>query len=340
LWPYSLPKDIQPVKGKAYIITVGVNAYENPVWDLQYAANDAKRLQQVINDRLGKMQEYEEIVPITLLSDYGKKDNNRILNEPSATKANFHLVLDLLSGKPATAQMLKAIPNAGRIQKVNPEDLVLISFSSHGYADNSGEFYFFPYDIGNGDGRAINDSLLKKAISSAELSLWLRDVDAGEMVMIVDACHSAATVEGEGFKPGPMGSRGLGQLAYDKGMRILTASQADDVALESDLIKQGLLTYALVRDGIEAGQADFKPKDKIITVAEWLAYGVDRVPKLYEEVKAGNLQSFGRGEESKGKILHFTDKEKSSLKKKQASQQPSLFDFSKKKPDVFLIKEQ
>ena len=51
--------------------------------------------------------------------------------------------------------------------------------------------------------------------------------------MIVDACHSAASVDEAGFKPGPMGSRGLGQLAYDKGMRILAASQADDVALES-----------------------------------------------------------------------------------------------------------
>ena len=41
------------------------------------------------------------------------------------------------------------------------------------------------------------------------------------MVMIIDACHSAGSVEHEGFKPGPMGSRGLGQLAYNKRMRIL-----------------------------------------------------------------------------------------------------------------------
>jgi hypothetical protein len=41
------------------------------------------------------------------------------------------------------------------------------------------------------------------------------------MAIIIDACHSAASFEGEGFKPGPMGSRGLGQLAYDKRIRIL-----------------------------------------------------------------------------------------------------------------------
>jgi len=181
---------------------------------------------------------------------------------------------------------------------------------------------------------------MKRCVSSEELSLWLRDVDAGEMVMIADACHSAATVDVEGFKPGPMGSRGLGQLAYDKGMRILTSTQADDVALESELIKQGLLTYALTHDGIEAGQADFKPKDKTITLAEWLEYGVSREPALYEEVKGGELQSFGRGAEKRG-LVHSAGKQNSdtgsaSSAKRKGYQQPSLFDFSRRKNDVVL----
>ena len=77
-----------------------------------------------------------------------------------------------------------------------------------------------------------------------------------------------------------MGSRGLGQLSYDKGMRILTASQADNVALESALIRQGLLTYALTHDGLEAAQADFKPKDQAILLAEWLQYAEQRVPTV------------------------------------------------------------
>jgi hypothetical protein len=46
------------------------------------------------------------------------------------------------------------------------------------------------------------------------------------MVMILDACYSAASIESADFKPGPMGSRGLGQLAYDKRIRVLAASQA------------------------------------------------------------------------------------------------------------------
>ncbi len=152
------------------------------------------------------------------------------------------------------------------------------------------------------------------------MTLW-----RGEMVMIVDACHSAASV-GEDFKPGPMGSRGLGQLAFDKGMRILAATQSDDVALESDLIKQGLLSYALVRDGLDDHQADYKPKDRKITLDEWLSYGVDRVPRLAEEVISGKvIASRGKGKDRAA----FRVSGGESMKKR-TFQTPSLFDFRRK----------
>jgi len=80
--------------------------------------------------------------------------------------------------------------------------------------------------------------LLASSINSDELSEWLRKIDAGEMVLIIDACQSAASVSGGGFKPGPMGSRGLGQLAYDKGMAVLAAAQADSAALEDRRVGQ------------------------------------------------------------------------------------------------------
>jgi uncharacterized caspase-like protein len=130
--------------------------------------------------------------------------------------------------------------------------LVILAFSGHGYTDPQGRFYLLPSDAGMDS--TITDAKLPKFISSDELSQWLRDVDAGELVMIIDACHSAASVP-EAFKPGPMGDRGLGQLAYDKGMQILAATQADNVALESERLGQGLLTYALVQDGLKARKA-------------------------------------------------------------------------------------
>lgn len=335
----ELAKELPPVKGRAYLISVGVNAYEDSDFDLNFAANDARLVQGIVSDKLSKMGTYQDIVQIPLISDYEIRDNRRVITESTATKENLKILLEILSGKYVDPELKKNIPNSDKLRRVRPEDFVLISFSSHGFADEKGNFYFVPYDTGKTDEQKITENLIKRCISSEELANWLRDVDAGEMVMIVDACHSAATVDAEGFKPGPMGSRGLGQLAYDKGMRILTSTQADDVALESELIKQGLLTYALTHDGIEAGEADFKPKDKIITLKEWLEYGVWRVPTLYEEVKIGKLQDFGLGKKTRA-LMRVSSNEKGLIIKKKVYQQPSLFNFARKREDMVLLKQQ
>jgi hypothetical protein len=154
----------------------------------------------------------------------------------------------------------------------------------------------------------------------------MRDVDAGDLVMIVDTCHSAATVEEPGFKPGPMGSRGLGQLAYDKGMRILAASQADDVALEVETLKQGLLTYALVQNGLEDEQA--RGADGRITMEDWLQYGANQVPKLYEDILKGKVPKLTAHSKDTS-IDEELSGGTSSLKKPNAFQQPSFFNFRK-----------
>lgn len=324
---FALAKKLSPIKGRAYLVTIGVNAYENPAWDLRFAANDARLIEYTLRENLARAAEYEAIVTVPLISDYRLRNGKREVSENRALKRNVRTVLELLAGKEVSPERRREVPQADQLQPVRPEDLVLIAFSSHGYADPDGTFYFFPFDIGEGEGRKISRTLLQHAISSEEFSRWLRDIDGGPMVMIVDACHSAASVQGEGFKPGPMGSRGLGQLAYDKGMRILTASQADDVAVESDLIQQGLLTYALIHDGIEARQADFSPPDRTITLVEWLQYGVARVPSLYEEVRKGRVQTFGRGEKSRGVVLLSSPQKK--VPNTPRFQQPALFDFSR-----------
>jgi WD40 repeat protein/uncharacterized caspase-like protein len=346
-WPADilskLPK-AQVGKPRAYIIAVGVNAYENSDFDLDFAADDARRMAAVVTEKLIATVQYEKVVPITLISDYEVSESQRIVTEKQATKERFHAALDLLAGKSVDPRMVADVKNANQLQKATPDDLVLIMYYSHGYADRAGNFYLIPYDTGLGIGKVFTSSVSQHSISSDELSLWLRDVDAGEMILIVDACHSSAAIEGSEFKPGPMGSRGLGQLSYDKGMKILTATQADNIALENNLLKHGLLTYALVRDGIEARQADYKPEDNVINIGEWLSYGVDRVPKLYEEVKAGKIQDFGITNARATKVVIATQSGKTSSRALEEvviaakAQQPSLFDFNKKRRDVVLLR--
>jgi hypothetical protein len=315
----ALPASTTASKGKAYVISMGVNSHDNTDWNLNFAANDARMVRQSVSERLAKLSQYQDVIAITLVSD--NKDRQ-------ASKAALHAVLDRLAGKPlnaAATALLQTIQGADKLQTVTPDDLFLLSFSGHGFADDSGNFYLIPQDTGPSTGKAITAELRQHSISSEELSQWLRDVDAGDMTMIVDACQSAATV-GNDFKPGPMGSRGLGQLSFDKGMRILAASQADEYALEYGRIQQGLLSYALVKDGLDQQKADYLPVDKTITLKEWLNYGVSRVPSLADDVKSGKLVA-SRGTVSvsaDGKVM------------KTVTQQPSLFDFTKGRRDVVL----
>ena len=205
------------------------------------------------------------------------------------------------------------------LEKATPEDLVILSFAGHGRCDADGEFYIVPFDTGGSGG--LSD-ILKNSVSSSDLSQWLRDVDAGDMAMILDTCQSGGAV-GENFKPGPMSSRGLGQLSYDKGMRILAATQSDNVALESGVLQQGFLSFSLTIEGLEEARADFAPTDGVITLDEWLAFGARRVPELPAAIAAGTI---------KARIL---TQDAGSPSKPQV---PVVFDFARRRAAVVLQK--
>jgi WD40 repeat protein len=339
---FDVPGDLTPVKGRAYVVLVGANAYESAACDLSFAANDVRQMEKHLVGKLVESKEYEEVVEVPLISDYEVRDGKHVITQTSASKGNVKAVLDLLSGVKIDADVLGGIPGASKLRRATPEDLILIFFSGHGYADNFGNFYLVPYDIGQskvcGEDARINERLLSRFISSEELSMWLRHIDAGEMIMIVDACHSAAAVRNKEFKPGPMGSRGLGQLSYDKGMKVLAATQEDDVAREDGKVRQGLLPYALTKMGIEEGRADFRPVDRVVTTTEWLLYGVEEVPRLYRtirEERAGRLQQSEPAGGGNPRATRRLDLQESF----EQIQQPSLFDFSKRKVSSVIFRK-
>lgn len=264
-----------PPRRRAFVVSMGINTHDRPEWNLTFAANDAHRTQDVLVERLRMSGAYAEVVGVPLISD--QQGSN-------ARKSMLRAVLAALAGRPYERELLAGIPSAAKLDTVTPDDMVIVTFAGHGF-NNGGEFYLVPQDVGTG--KQIDATTRQRSISTLDLAAWLGDIDAGDLSLVIDACHSAAAVEAEGFKPGPMGAKGLGQLAYDKGMRILAATQADDVALESGRLQQGLLTFALVNEGLAQAKADFKPVDKKIDLAEWLAFGTRRVPEIYLDVRAG-----------------------------------------------------
>jgi len=89
--------------------------------------------------------------------------------------------------------------------------------------------------------------------------------------------------------------------------------------LESDRLKHGMLTFAMLREGLEGGAADRAPEDRAVSLSEMLKYGVSRVPLLYADLRDGTFTPQGRGH------LDMFGAGVPPL----SVQRPSLFDFSR-----------
>jgi WD40 repeat protein len=302
------PPDATPPRRRVVVFAIGVDATRHPAWRLSYAANDAGAVAAAL-----KGVPDADVATIALTSD-ARGDH--------ATKRNIRAVLLALGGQVGEGD-LAALAAAGvepaALRPVGPDDAVVIAFSGHGTTRGE-SFFLLPSDaVPDGAGEPVPASL----ISAAELTAWLRDVDAGEIAFVLDACHSAASVDSAGFKPGPMGDPGLGQLAFDKGIRILAATQANDVAVEDGRLGHGLLSYAL-GEGLD-GKAD-ADKDGQVTLGEWLGYGVARMPGLAAELRDGRLKLAGASTtvpQARGPVW-FDDPDARVTR----VQQPSLFDFT------------
>ncbi|HYK20078.1 MAG TPA: caspase family protein, partial [Pyrinomonadaceae bacterium] len=252
-------------KGTAYIIAVGVNEYENSQYNLKYATADARSFADEMRRRQSQLGGFERVEVIQLL-------------DQDATKANILAALKRLAGEPGPPS-LKAGP-LDALKRAEPEDTVIIYFAGHGTAQAQ-RFYLIPHDLGyTGERTKLTEQGLKTivahSISDLELEAAVEGLDAGHLLLIIDACNSGQALEAEEKRRGPMNSKGLAQLAYEKGMYILTAAQSFQAALEAAQLGHGYLTYALVEEGLKTPVADTAPKDGIVIAREWLDFATER----------------------------------------------------------------
>ena len=91
-----------------------------------------------------------------------------------------------------------------------------------------------------------------------------------------------------------MNSKGLAQLAYEKGMYVMTAAQSYQAAQEAQKLGHGFLTYALVESGLKQGAADREPKNGTIDIREWLNFATEEVPRMQQENSQRALSGKGR----------------------------------------------
>jgi uncharacterized caspase-like protein len=281
-------------KGTAYIVSAGVNKYApNPFFrSLKYAVADADSFASEVKSQQERLTRYEKVEVIRL-------------TDASATKANILGALSQLAAK------------------VQPEDAVILYFAGHGLAQG-GQFYLIPQDFGNAatqdqsDVRAALDMMLAaRGISDRELEQAFEGVDAGQIAMVIDACNSGQALGGERDGYGPMNAKGLAQLAYEKGMYILTAAQSFQAAQEVNVLGHGLLTYVLVDEGLKQSAADSRPQDGAVLMREWLNYAVSRVP----QVEVEKIKQAG----ARGVKLSFSESERGLGLERHMIQHPRVF---------------
>lgn len=245
-----------------YLITIGINKYKNPKYNLNYAEADANGVEKVVREKSGTL--FKQVIPYAIRND-------------KAVKAN----------------MLAAFEDVRK--KALQQDVLIVYYAGHGVmtdiAGTSGEFYVVPHDVIQLYGR--EDLLKEKAISATQLKEYAEKINAQKQVFILDACQSAGALEAVAAR-GAAEEKAIAQLARSTGTFWITATGSDQFATEFEKLGHGIFTYALL-EGI-SGAADTNG-DKKLTVRELSAFIENKVPELSEKYKGSpqfpSAYSFG-----------------------------------------------
>jgi WD40 repeat protein/uncharacterized caspase-like protein len=302
--------------GTLYILAVGINRYTNSQYDLKYAVPDAQAFGEELQRQQKGLSRYSQVVVVPLL-------------DQDATKANVLVALKRLAGE-ETEALPVGVPEAlTKLKWAQPEDAVVIYFSGHGTAQQT-RFYLIPHDLGyQGERTSLNASdlevILRHSISDIELEQAFEGIDAGSQLLVIDACNSGQALEAEEKRRGPMNSKGLAQLAYEKGMYILAAAQSYQSAIGSSRLGHGYLTFALVEEGLKTAAADIAPKDGQVLIREWLDYATTRVPQIQDQAQ------------EERELVQQKTKESAKKKEPEELQRPRVFYRREIEPQPMVI---
>ena len=285
-----------------YVLAIGVGQYDNPQFNLGYTVKDAQDFGAEVRRQQEQVGYYQKVEVITLLDQGARKDF-------------------ILSA-------LKTLAEA-----VKPEDGVIVYFSGHGTAQGE-RFYLIPSDLGyKGPSDKVNDAglqtILAHSISDLELEIAFADIDAGRLLLVIDACNSGKVLQADDWRRGPMNTKGLGQFAYEKGMYVLTASQDVELAYESAALKHSYMTYALVVEGLKANvkDADADGNGEVI-LQEWFDYAKRRVPRM----RQGNIEQTARQQNKSLEEVELAEEGKVQQPKVFYRREPELQPFVVAKP--------
>jgi hypothetical protein len=182
------------------------------------------------------------------------RDLARSLVDPNVGRFNSDRVKQLLDEQ-ATLQGIRE--GLGWLRaSVQPDDLVLIYFSSHGTprdADPNGVSYIMTHDT-DLSGPA---SLYATSLQMIDLVQMVnRDLKASRVVILLDTCYSGDATGTRGVKPvwvhepsadAPASISFSSALKIAPGRAVITASRANEVSRESQALMNGFFTAYLIQ---------------------------------------------------------------------------------------------
>ncbi len=223
-----------------YVIAVGINKYKNPALSLNYAEPDARGIANFFKEQ-GKGL-FKNVVVRTIYNE-------------QATKGNI-------------------VSHLGQLQNIQPQDAVLIYLAGHGENIND-KWYFIPHELTYPE---REEDVKAKALSSDELSGYMKNIRAQKILMLIDACKSgAALVAFRGFED----RKALSQLSRSTGVHIVAASTKDQFAAEVKELGHGVFTYTLL-EGLNGKAAD---KGESVTVRKLMGYVEEQLPEITKKYK-------------------------------------------------------
>jgi WD40 repeat protein len=262
-------------KPDAYLVAIGVSSYQNAKYNLKYAAKDATDLTSSYRERLSGSGKYGNVHVLTITDD-------------QATKANILKAKELL-------------------KKTQVDDLAVVFLAGHGLTDEKEENYFF----------GAHDVNFKKpqegGVPYEEIDNLLDRIPALQKLLLIDTCFSgeidktetevlvaeAASPQSDGGqvkvraftdKRGVRAAQRLtaGKLTFQEeffadlrrgtGAVVISSSSGDEYSYETETVKNGVFTYAVLK-GLKDFAAD-KNKDKTIRVSELQEYVLKEVPAM------------------------------------------------------------
>lgn len=237
-------------KPTLYLITIGINKYKNPRYNLNYAEADANGVENSIRQSSSGI--FKAIVPYNIRNE-------------KAVKSNILAALDDVK------------------KKSLEQDMLVVYYAGHGVMAGESaadkEFYVVPTDVTQLYGK--EEMLKAKAIAASSLKDYAESINAQKQVFILDACQSAGALETV-TERGAAEEKAIAQLARSTGTFWITSTGSNQFASEFEKLGHGIFTYSLI-EGIN-GKADTN-SDKKLTVRELSTYIENKVPELSEQLK-------------------------------------------------------